>query len=378
MKPNAITRRRFIQGAAALAGVGTCAASADGAELGDAFSVALFGDTHFDRLDHHDMAWLAKDHPGDVTQVERYSEHTKSLLPQLFATVARRIAAEPQRFAAVLHVGDLIEGLCGTSQLAERQATEAFEFLAEARFAAPLLLTKGNHDVTGPGAAEAYQKVIQPALARAAQTKVAAARYVIERRGARFVMFDAYDKTSLPWLREVLGSSRRSGPTFVVVHPPIVPFQARGNWSLYIRDEQTKQRTELLNLLGEHRAIVLCGHVHRFGFVVRQTERGPFAQLAISSILSSTDQKPKQELTGLDAYGPELTELEPKFQPESKELRRKLFAAERSHLTHFEYADTAGYAALHISGDRVTAEVFNGTSTKPWRTIDVTAALELA
>src|SRR5207244_2955217 len=118
------------------------------------------------------------------------------------------------------------------------------------------------------------------------------------------------------------------------------------------------QRTELLNLLGEHRAIVLCGHVHRYGLTIRSTDRGPFAQLCISSILSARDQKPKHVLEGLDAYGPELTETEPKFQPETKDERRKLFAREKPHITHFQYADTAGYAVVHVgAGGRVRADI---------------------
>lgn len=347
----------------------------NGAEDRESLSFAVLGDTHFDRLTHHDSVWLAKEHPHDVAQVRRYSEHAAALLPELFRVVARQTASEPRRYAAVVHVGDLIEGLCGNRLLADRQANEALEFLAEARFAASLLLTKGNHDVTGPGAAEAYREIVLPALSRGAGLRLSEARYAVERDGARFVMYDAYDSTSLDWLRETLGSTRKPGTTFVVVHPPVVPFQARGNWSLFIRPEQSARRTELLNLLGEHRAVVLCGHVHRYGFVVRRTERGPFAQLAISSILSARDQRPRQLLEGLEAYGPELTELEPKFQPESKAERRALFAAERPHLSHFEYADTAGYAVVRVSGAHVTADVFNGTAEQPWRTIDVTQRL---
>lgn len=151
---------------------------------------------------------------------------------------------------------------------------------------------------------------------------------------------------------------------------------ARGNWPLLIRPEQQAERRELLELLGEHRAIVLCGHVHRYGFVVRTTDHGPFAQLAVSSILSSANQQPKQLLEGLDAYGPELTELEPSFQPETKEERRALFTAEKPFVEHYEYADAAGHAVLRIAGNHVTAYVCLGTAAEPWRQVDLTVHLE--
>jgi hypothetical protein len=155
----------------------------------------------------------------------------------------------------------------------------------------------------------------------------------------------------------------------------MVPFQARANWSVLIKPEQSQARTELLNLLGEHRAIVLCGHVHRYGLMIRSTERGPFAQLALSSILSAREQAPKQLREGLDAYGPELTELEPKFQPNTKGERERLFSAEKPFIKHYEYADAAGHAVLHVEGERVTAEICLGTSAQPWRTIDLSALL---
>jgi hypothetical protein len=373
--PLELSRRQFVA-AAALATSTSLPGTSHASPASASWSFALLGDTHFDRLAHHDLEWLAKEHPGDVNQVQRYCEHTRSLLPELLETVRTKIAAAKSSFDSVVHVGDLVEGLCGTPELAGRHVDEGLEFIGKARWEVPLLLTKGNHDVTGPGAAEMYERKVLPYLSRQIDAPVRKPRYAVERRGALFVMFDTYDRTAPDWLRETLGKERRrSGPTFVVMHQPMVPFQARGNWSVLIRPEQAKARAEMLNLLGEHRAIVLGGHVHRYGVVIRSTERGPFAQLAVSSILSSRDQQPKQLREGLDAYGPELTELEPKFQPASKEERQQIFAAEKPFIKHYEYAEAAGHAILHVAGQRVTADICLGTSAKVWRTIDLSDLL---
>lgn len=372
-------RREFLRSAAmgvaasAVFGLTLPDVPATGADAAAPWSFGLLGDTHFDRLEHHDLKWLAVDHPGDVEQVRRYSDHAAKLLPKLFQTLRKQIAAGGATFDSVLHVGDFVEGLCGNAALAERHVREGLEFLVEAAWNVPLVLTKGNHDVTGPGAVEAYDKLMLPLLAKTLQEPITKARYAVERRGALFACYDCYDKTSLAWLKETLGARRRTtGPTFVVVHQPIVPFQARGNWCVFIKPEQHAQRDELLNLLGDHRAIVLCGHVHRYGLTVRNTDHGPFTQLALSSILSGETQEPQQVLVGLDNYGPELTELEPSFQPNSKEERHKIFVAEKPHLSKFEYANTAGYAVLHVAGMKVTADMYNGTSMTPWKTIDLT------
>src|SRR5262245_12033043 len=91
-----LRRREFLARASAIGAacaVGSTRAVAAGAKRPGAWSFGLLGDTHFDKLEHHDMAWLAAEHPGDVEQVKRYSAHAASLLPELFGTLKQKIAA---------------------------------------------------------------------------------------------------------------------------------------------------------------------------------------------------------------------------------------------------------------------------------------------
>jgi hypothetical protein len=62
----------------------------------------------------------------------------------------------------------------------------------------------------------------------------------------------------------------------------------------------------LLNLLGRHRAIVLSVHLHKYDSVVRQTGARRFLQLALSSVLPSADFRARDEVEGVDRYGPDL------------------------------------------------------------------------
>src|SRR5262245_35771600 len=88
------------------------------------FSFVALGDTHFDRLAHHDMAWLEREHPGDVAQVRHYSRHAAELLPELLDAVRQRVRDSQPEVSCVVHVGDLVEGLCGTPELARRQCED--------------------------------------------------------------------------------------------------------------------------------------------------------------------------------------------------------------------------------------------------------------
>lgn len=363
-----LSRRALLGGAAGLLAAAPAWADAQP----QPFTFPLLGDLHFDRPEHHDMDWLAKEHPGDVRQVEEYSRITRDAMPGLFAEVREQVAAANTRVPFVLHVGDLVEGLCGTPELARRQNEEALRFVSEARLGAPLVMTKGNHDVTGPGAAEAYDRVLLPAATGTPPADIS--NYSATVGNALFLFYDAYRPGALDWLEKAL-ENRIARHVFLVIHPPVVPYNARSSWHVFAKAAQAPQRGRLLSLLGKHRAIVLSGHLHKYACVVRQTDAGPFVQLAVSSVLYTRDGKRRDELSGLERYGADLVDLEPAFDVKSTEERRELLKAEKPQIRHWDYADTSGYAMVSVGGDQVRAGIYTGLGKRLWKTVDLTALL---
>jgi hypothetical protein len=380
------TRRHFIRATSALAGLATAPRWLPAATPArGAFSFVLLGDLHFDRLEHHDMAWLEKAQPNDVRQVQNYTRITREITPQLLATVRttlrelNRTGGGP-RAAFVLQVGDLVEGLCGTEALALRHNADAVAFLEEAKLGAPFLFTKGNHDITGPGAVPAFGSVFHPFLT--AQTRalsatapeVTSARYTVEWGNAQFAFFDAYESAaSLAWF-EAVAAKRTAEHLFVVVHPPVVPYGARSTWHLFANARDKARREKFLSLLGDQGAIVLGGHIHKFNALTRAAGRGRFTQLAISSIISGATVKAKDLLSGVDAYTGDQIRVEPNFSPANEAERRAVYDAERPFVSAFEYGDLPGYGIVTVDGARVTARIFSGISRELWRTVELTPA----
>jgi len=365
------SRRRFLTQALGAAVVARHGSWAIAAPEGGEWSCPLLGDLHFDRLEHHDLAWLEKDHPGDVRQVQNYARLTRDVLPGLLGVVKNQIDAAGVPVPMILQLGDLIEGLCGTPELAVLQAREALAFVRQADWNRPVLFTKGNHDITGPGAAAAYDELLVPSMRHDSLDEIRRAAFSQQRGGVLLAFYDAYDKASLAWLEQLV-ETRQPKRLIVLIHPPVVPYNARSTWHIYSRPNQQAERERLLNLLGKTRAILLCGHLHKYCFLRRHTEHGPFVQLAISSIATDAAGKPRNELSGVDAYSPELVRLEPNHSPETIETRRALLAAERPFIEHFEYADTWGHALLRFRGNEVAAEIYCGLSTTAWKSIDLT------
>lgn len=375
MTSSRVTSRRGFLAAAAGAvtfGAGGCWAVV--AAGGEPWAVPVLGDLHIDRPDHHDADWLKRTHPDDVRQVENYCRVTRDYTPKLLDLVRRRAVGSKVTVPFVVQLGDLVEGLCGAEALAARQDADALDLIRAARLPVPFLFTKGNHDVAGPGAPAAYDKVLVPFLAAQPGGEAKGAAF-IRRRGVVLVAFyDAYDRGSLDWFEGLLADQKPARVLFVI-HPPVVPFTARSTWHVYSGPRQSAQRERLLNLLGGIRAVVLCGHLHKYGFLVRRTEKGRFTQLAISSVATDPEAGPKNLLEGADHYGPDLVRLEPKHSPDTLDRRREVLEAERRFVERFEYADTWGHAVLAVRGGSVSADVCRGLGEAAWKTLDLTGPL---
>ncbi|MCX6955707.1 MAG: metallophosphoesterase [Verrucomicrobia bacterium] len=378
-----LSRRHFIRTAATATGL-VLAPHTRAASDARPFSFVLLGDLHYDRLEHHDLAWLDKTHPNDLSQIKNYSKLTAEIMPRLFTTLRDTIAelnrTPATRVDFVLQVGDVVEGLCGSEELSVRQNTEALAFLRDARLGVPFLFAKGNHDITGDGAPAAFAKVFHPFLteqARAlapATAEIRSARYTVRCGNAEFAFFDAYDRESLAWF-EAAAAQRSAGHFFAVIHPPVVPYGARATWHLFSGDKDRIKREKLLELLGHERALVLGGHIHRFNTIARETPRGRFAQLAVSSVINTADTRVQTPLSGLADYTGDQIRVEPKFSPETEPARRAVYDAERPFVKDFEYADLPGYAIVTVDGPKVTAKIFPGLSRQPWKTVDLTRLL---
>ena len=342
----------------------------------------LLGDLHFDRLAHHNMDWLRQEKPADVRQVENYSRITAQCLPPLVQTLKRQIETDKSiRFVA--HVGDFVEGLAGTPDLALRQARDTIAFFREADLKRPLVFCKGNHDITGPGAQAVFDDALMPFVAgQAAQiTADAPAKgqscfAVRPGNDTLLLFFDAYKPgESLVWLEKTL-TKRTERTLIVVIHPPVVPYSARSNWHLFAGAKNAGERDRLLRVLGRNRAVVLCGHLHKYGTVVRQTPEGPFVQMAVISVLPRPDVRAKDTVSGVSNYGPDLVRLEPDFSPATLEARKALLVAEKPFIRYYDYADLPGWATVRVGGNgRVSADLYEGAARNKWKTLPLSDLL---
>jgi len=350
-------------------------AAAQGNESGSTYSFVYLGDLHFDKKAHHDFEWVKANMPGDLRQIEDYVRNTETYTPGLLKRIQTSIESSAGRIQMIVQGGDLTEGLCGRRELQEIQFQDAREFLCNFIPQTPFIPAKGNHDITGPGAKEAFDRVMLPWLARECGRPVDSASFYFSKGPDLFIFFDAYHNNNLDWLEKTLQENPHRY-VFVVMHPPAVPYDARSTWHLFSRAKEEAARERFLNILGANRVLLLTGHLHKYSVLVRRTSTGAFVQFSMSSVIGSPKISTKNHLEGVQNYGGSLVELEPEFQPETRESRRSLLEREKPQIARFEYADFPGYAIVHVSDAKIAADIYPGDSDKLWKTIPLAPALD--
>lgn len=372
-KKNTISRRKFVTSMGMIAAALPLGASAFDfiPNRGKGFSFVMLGDIHFTQEDFHDLDYVrTKFSEGDITQVHNYSRITRENLQPLLNKTKE--AGQKLNADFYLQLGDFVEGLCGSEELAAKQTNGFISLVKQQDLQRPFFVIKGNHDITGVGATETYKNIVLPWQTSEQEKSLTNANSTFVHKNARFILFDGYTPDeSLAWLKDVLASAKEK-TIFFCVHQPVVPFNARSNWHVFGKPSQQKQREELLNLLGQYKAIVLCGHLHKTSILSRKTSTGKFVQICTGSVIEQPDAPIKDHLEGVGAYGANLLNLEPKFSPATLEERKTNLENEKSFIRSFEYADFMGYSTVTVSPkNKIQISIYRNMDSHPWKVVDV-------
>ena len=337
-------------------------------------SLIVLGDMHYDLLEDHDLEWLSTK-PGDLRQVtEEYTVYTKENWKEFMSILKTRAASETPPVKAVVQLGDLSEGLAGSEEKARQMASNTMDAIEAAGMPAPWILTKGNHDITGPGAKEAFQEFYIPMIQKqTGHPEIASASYSYSYDNVQVICLDPWDSDTdmIAFLESELTASDAKYK-FVAIHEPLIPVTERC-WHAFRED--TEKRAILLEVIARNKAIVLCGHLHRYSVVRRKTPSGPIVQVMVISVVKDRSyQIPSQVIT---EYGPSLAENIPDWQPETFDARIAMLKEEAKYVDYFKQTDLPGYAIIKIDDENesIVLEYYAAFGEKPYDTIDLKALL---
>lgn len=333
-------------------------------------SLLVLGDLHYDLLEDHDMDWL-QNKPGDLRQVTKeYTVYTEKYWDDFMMALKKRAKQNVPQVKAIIQLGDLSEGLAGSDEKARQMASNTMIALDKTEMQAPWILTKGNHDITGPGAEKAFQEFYVPMIQK--QTKnpeINNSSYSYRYDNVQITCIDPWDKEidMTDFLESELSASNAKYK-FIAIHEPVIPVTERC-WHTLRKDE--KKREKLLEVIAKNNAVVLCGHLHRYSVVRRDTKFGPVVQVMVISVIKDRNyQQPTKVIT---EYGPSLAENVPDWQPETLDDRKQMLAEEAKYVSYYKQTDLPGYAVINIDEkeDKIILEYYAAFGEKPYDTINL-------
>jgi len=335
----------------------------------------VLGDLHYDLLEDHDMDWL-NTKPDDLRQVTKeYTVYTETNWSDFMGILKRKAQTVKPPLKAVIQLGDFSEGLAGSEQKADQMASNAMKAIEDVNMPAPWIIIKGNHDVTGPGAVEAFQKFYIPLIRKQTNNpEINNASYSYTIGDVQITCLDPWDKNTemVSFLENELSSSKAKFK-FIAIHEPVIPVTERC-W--HTMRKNPEQREKLLEVIARHKAIVLTAHLHRYSVVSRNTPFGPIVQVMVISVIKDRNYLiPSHVIT---EYGPSLAENVPNWQPETLEARKAILTEEAKYVSFFKQTDLPGYAIIKTDGKKGTIELeyYAAFGKKPYDSIDLTKLLK--
>lgn len=337
-------------------------------------SLIVLGDLHYDLLQDHDMDWLSKK-PDDLRQVKEYTAYTEENWVDFMTLIKKRAQSDTLAVRAVIQLGDLSEGLAGTEEKADQMASNTMKAIDATQMPVPWVITKGNHDITGPGAKKAFQKYYVPMFRKQTNNpNINNASYSYRHDNVQITCIDPWDKETdmISFLESELSKSDAKFK-FVAIHEPVIPVTERC-WHVLRKNEE--QRQKLLETIARYKAIVLCAHLHRYSVVRRTTAYGPVVQVMVLSVVNDRNyQNPTKVITN---YGPSLAEAVPDWQPETLETRKEMLSEEKKYVTYYKQTVLPGYAVIKTDeeNESIILEYFAAFGEKPYDIVDLTKLLE--
>ena len=338
-------------------------------------TLLVLGDMHYDLPEDHDMDWL-RTKPDDLRQVtQEYTVFTKNNWVDFMGIVRQKTQTVKPSVKAVIQLGDLSEGLAGSEKKAAQMASSTMKAVEAAGISVPWIIAKGNHDITGPGAVEAFGNYYVPMFRKqTGNTGINNASYSYSYGSVQITCIDPWDRDvdMVAFLdKELSGSSAKF--KFVAIHEPVIPVTERC-WHTLRRNPE--QREKLLEVIAKHKAIVLCAHLHRYSVVSRDTKFGPIVQVMVISVIKDRNYlKPSRVIT---EYGPSLAENVPDWEPGTLETRKAILAEEAKYIKFYKQTDLPGYALLKLNEKKGTVllEYYAAFGQKPYDKIDLTKLME--
>ena len=341
------------------------------------YSISLLGDTHFDAApqSRYHGKWVPRNRQDVLDRQGEFARNDEMWRERMPRLVAATATARRPDTAALLHMGDIVQGDCGDADRAR--------FLRDGRAACalgmedlPFLPSCGNHDVRGGGGA-IYDDWLLGTISGIPGTRhFGGADYLWPCRDDAFVFAD-FTRPDPARLFSMLNAADGARHLFLVTHGTVAPPDAWGPyWFLFGEPGLAKARRELFARLLRLNAIVLCGHLHHVAFRRWERPEGSLVEFCANSVWREGWERQRTVIADPSGLGSYTRKCPPPIGEDYDGRRNARTAVEilsmvdeyRPGLVEYRMQEAAGHFLLRIEDTRVLIEFFPGDSSAPAET----------
>ena len=326
------------------------------AEDENSYRVLVLGDVHYDRTElHTDPGYARK--KGHIRNITMW----KAATPALLARAGK--LAESESAAFVVQLGDITQGYAGTAEMQRRMLTEGVAAVKAYFPRTPLLIVRGNHDVSvAKGTADdrsPADAVLIPSVPDLPGLKKAAGNgnYAVRQGKDLFIAVDGFRpaKEIVGFVRRTLEENSDARYVFLLTHLPVLPASASAPFWLL------PGHYEIAKLLETRPALILAAHTHIPSLACRETARGKLRQLVVSSMGSQWEPErivaPK--ITDWETFV-EIGKARPLRGWNKKNKQRWPVLEAKGKYEFRQLFLNSGYVLLRIDDDGYTVEYHTG------------------
>ena len=322
------------------------------AEDPNSYRVLLLGDVHYDRTELHTDPNLAK---------KRNLKMWKAATPALLAYSGELAKTESAAF--VVQLGDITQGYAGTPELQRKMLTEGVTAVKAYFPETPLLIVRGNHDVsvlkgTNDDRSPADAVLIPatpdlPGLKKSEKN----GNWALRKGSDLFIGVDGFlpAKEVVGFVKETLDANPDARYIFLLTHLPVLPASAKAPFWLL------PGHYEIAELLENRQALIFAAHTHVPSLACRTTERGKLTQLVVSGMgcYWAPDRVIAPKITTWEQFV-EIGKAQPQVGWNKKNRKRWPVLNSKGKYEFRQLFFNGGCAVLRVDDDGFAVEYRNG------------------
>ena len=331
------------------------------------YSIVILGDTHYDTEPasvyhsnyNEKVEWLNRVQRAEFA---RNGEMWRERCPRMVKRASRLITPDTKM---VFQMGDLVQGDCGKGEVHRQMLIDAMDRFKKELGGLPFVTVVGNHDIRGVDAMATYHSYMPQRMSEELGKSIKKTTFSFNIGNDAYIVID-FNNPDDEEVEKLLKETEGARHTFVVIHGPLLPFDAAScRWFYHGGNtpEQTAARRHFRELFAKRNVICLCGHVHTTELADWYGDGGRITQMTMNSVWAREELGAyKVDYEGAAQYGERRKTIAQNDNGSKLTDETPLFDEYRAGLRRYSFSLAAGSYKMRVSKKHIYIDFYAGDS----------------